>query len=139
MKRPSNTVDLQRELILVAESSTALPKTAIATALNTLRREGDKHLKLRSQITGTGKISGRNLELALTIPLDTRYKARNEKNAGNFNMAWANALKKSLNLIAGGYVSEVTPTPVTRTVTIETTATNEEIETLIGGLGRVLN
>ncbi len=120
--------NLQRELTLVAESPTTLPRTAVATAINLVRREAARHLKLRSNVRGTGRILGNRLEVDLTIPLDSRYNARNNKNADTFNNAVASGLRKSLNAI--------TPNP--RTVAVSNQATGQEIQTLLGGLGAVI-
>lgn len=97
-------VELQRELKLVATSTRSLKNKDIKTALNILNKNGRKYLKLRSNIRGTGLVSGNSLEINLTIPLDVRYESRNSQNADSFNNAWAAEFAERLGVYQGGYV-----------------------------------
>jgi hypothetical protein len=97
--------ELQRNLKLVAKSVNPLPNNTVNKALGILNKVGQKYLKLRSDIKGSGYVSGNSLELVLTIPLDVRYEKRNAENADTFNNAWASEFRDKFGMVSGGYVS----------------------------------
>lgn len=109
-----NTIAKEAELgrenrIVISKGFGFFSPRDINKAIEIIASKAKEFLKLRtrsngevSPITGGGRIIGNVMELSVTIPLDTRYSQRYEK---EFNEAWSNAMRWELGVVSGGYVS----------------------------------
>lgn len=134
--------ELAREVRVLLTRQKPFTGADINVAIGVFNTLAQKLLKLRKtkdgefgKVRGTGEALANSLVLKLTIPLDTRYSQPNED---KFNNSWAEEMARQLGVYTGGYIA-LESAPVRNQVLIETTASAEDVQRVLGGFGQVIN